>query len=58
MLACSGARALALCLMEVRAAVGHDGPTPSTAEVIGEARCASFVLCEPEALQPWDGFSS
>ena len=35
MLACSGARAL-----EVRTAVGHDGPTPSTAEVIGEAKFA------------------
>ena len=43
MLACSGARALALSLMEVRTAVGHDGPTPSTAEVIGEARYAGFV---------------
>ena len=43
MLACSGARALALSLMEVRAAVGHDGPTPSTAEVVGEARYACFV---------------
>ena len=42
-LAFSGARALALSLMEVRAAVGHDGPTPSTAEVVGEARYAGFV---------------
>ena len=42
-LACSGVRALALSLMEVRAAVGHDGPTPSTAEVVGEARYAGFV---------------
>ena len=43
MLACSGARALAFSLMELRTAVGHDGPTPFTAEVIGEARYAGFV---------------
>ena len=43
MLACNGARALALSLMEVRTVVGHDGPTPSTAEVVGEARYAGFV---------------
>ena len=43
MLACSGGRALALSLMEVRTAVGHDGPTPSTAKVVGEARYAGFV---------------
>ena len=42
-LACSGVRALALSLMEVRAAVGHDGPSPSTVEVVGEARYAGFV---------------
>ena len=42
-LACSGARALALSLMEARSGVGHDGPTPSTAEVFGEARYAGIM---------------
>ena len=42
-LACSGARVLALSLMEARAVGGHDGTTLSTVEVVGDARCAGFV---------------
>ena len=42
-LACASARAFALSLLEGRTAHGCDGPTPTTAEVIGDSRCAGFA---------------
>ena len=50
-LACSSARAFATSLLEVRAGGGCDGPTPTTADVVGEYRyvgavapCSVFLL--------------
>ena len=43
MLACSGARALAQSLMQVRPSGGCDGPTPTHAEVVSEHRHVSVV---------------
>ena len=37
-MACSSARAFASSLLEARGSGGCDGPTPSTAEVVGEHR--------------------
>ena len=42
-LACASARAFAKSLLENRAAQGFDGPTPTTAEVIGDSRYAGFA---------------
>ena len=42
-LACASARAFAQPLLENRAAQGFDGPTPTTAEVIGDSRHAGFA---------------
>ena len=42
-LACSSARAFASSLLEVRAAGGCDGPTPTTADVVGEFRYVGAV---------------
>ena len=42
-LACASARAFAQSLLENRAAQGFDGPTPTTAEVIGDSRYAGFA---------------
>ena len=42
-LACASARAFALSLLEGRATHGSDGPTPTTAEVIGDSRYAGFA---------------
>ena len=42
-LACASARAFALSLLEGRATHGSDGPTPTTAEVIGDSRHAGFA---------------
>ena len=42
-LACASARAFALSLLEGRAAPGHDGPSPTTDEVIGDSRYACFA---------------
>ena len=39
-LACASARAFAQSLLENRAAQGFDGPTPTTAKVIGDSRYA------------------
>ena len=42
-LACASARAFALSLLEGRAAHGHDGPSPTTDEVIGDSHYACFA---------------
>ena len=42
-LACASARAFAVSLLEGRAAPGHDGPSPTTDEVIGDSRYACFA---------------
>ena len=42
-LACASARAFAQSLLERRGTLGHDGPTPSSDEVIGDARHAGFA---------------
>ena len=42
-LACSSARAFASSLLEVRAGGGCDGPTPTTADVVGEFRYVGAV---------------
>ena len=42
-LACASARAFAQSLLERRGTLRHDGPTPSSDEVIGDARYAGFA---------------
>ena len=42
-LACASARAFAQSLLERRGTLGHDGTTPSSDEVMGDARYAGFV---------------
>ena len=42
-LACASARAFAQSLLEKRGTLGHDGPTPSSDELIGGARYAGFA---------------
>ena len=42
-LACASARAFAQSLLERRGTLGHDGPTPSSDEMIGGARYAGFA---------------
>ena len=38
MLACAAAQAFALSLLERRAGLGSDGPTPTTSDVVGDCR--------------------
>ena len=53
-MACSSARAFSQSLLEARGGGGCDGPTPSTAEVVGEHRFLCGVPSQESCFFDFD----